>query len=133
MAHGSQVARATLGLCTLLCACVAGPPSRASSPATPGGKDPDEAAFRYQLTAAPAAEQLSVEIDLPPGVEQLRALRRLVPFIDNVEVAPAAGDGWKAAAGGDDGWSLPGCSQSACRARYRVSLGRAARDLGDQD
>lgn len=127
------MAHATLGLCTFLCACVAGAPPRARAPEKAGGAPPEEATFRYELTAAPAAEELWVEIELPPGVEQLRALGRIEPFIDNVEVALAAGKAWQRVAAGDDGWPLPGCSQSACRARYRVSLGRAARDLGDQD
>lgn len=56
-----------------------------------------------------------------------------MPFIGDVEVAAGVDLVWKAARADGNGWVLPGCTRSGCRARYRVALGSAARDIDDQN
>jgi len=114
-------------LAALVGGCAAGPPPRCAFPAVPS-----EPPFHYQVAAGPGAEELCVAVALPAGIDRLRGEREMMPFVRGVEVR--AGDGpWEEAETHAGAFSLPGCGESPCRARYRVLLGEAARGLDDRD
>jgi predicted metalloprotease with PDZ domain len=120
-----------LALAAALSACASTPPPRCAFPA--GDPSPASAAappYRYQVEAGPGAEELCVEVALPPGSRHLRSGRALEPFIRDLAVDE--GRGFTPAALGERGWPLGACAQG-CRARYRFLLGEAARSLDDSD
>jgi hypothetical protein len=118
----------------LVTACRTLPPPARCADEPRGSALRETAPYRYQVTAGLAAEQLYVEVDLPPGSVRLQGVRLLSPFIHDVAVTAGKRRGFtNAKTDGDGAWLLPGCALRGCRARYRVALGSAARDLGDQN
>jgi len=125
-------ARALSGLFPLVCACaVASSPPREASGVS-GEAWQKDALVRYEVIAEPSAEHLRVEAELPAGVAALQLPGPLVPYISSVEAA-ARGGAWTSVAASRGGWLLPECLGVPCRARYRVSLGRAARELRNRE
>jgi hypothetical protein len=129
--------RRATGLACLLAAagCAPAPsPAHCASDATylPGAQPRSAAGYRYHVAAGPGAEQLCVEVDLPPG-PAARAWTgdpSTLPFVRDVGVVR---DGaFVPAAAGQGGWLVPACG-AGCRLRYRLLLGDAARALSDID
>ncbi|MFT3764649.1 MAG: hypothetical protein QM820_03890 [Minicystis sp.] len=136
----SLPARAAIASTLFVIGCApAAPPAAPASPArcayesAPRGASP--AAYRYRVAAAPRAEELCVEVDVPRGSVASRGWAPegpLRPFVR--DVAMAGEGGFEAVRLGDGFWQVPACTAArGCRLRYRVLLADAARALGDYD
>ncbi|MEP7121675.1 MAG: hypothetical protein ABJE95_12220 [Byssovorax sp.] len=88
--------------------------------------------YRYEVAAGPGAEELAVTADLPAGTDHLRAARGVLPYLRDVSLSLDHG-AWIPLTASGDGFDLAGGLHAACRVRYRVLLGEAARDLDDRD
>ncbi len=128
MRHGC----AALAPILALLGCATEAPPRGATDATPAGA-PRSAEYRYRVSAGLGAEQISVEVDLPPGPSAARTWALdppLHPFVRDVSLTGARGLSAAPAAPGG-GWLVPACPGGGCRLRYRVQLAEAARSLGD--
>jgi hypothetical protein len=91
-----------------------------------------EAVLRYQVVASPGAAELSVEVEVPPGLDAaFIADPEATSFFDGVAVLDARR--WVPLGGGRDGWRVGSCRRSGCRIRYVFHLRAAGAALGDPD
>jgi hypothetical protein len=93
----------------------------------PSGPD-----YRYHVAAGPGAEELCVDVDLPPGptANAWTGDPTMAPFLRDVGVLR---DGALVpVSAGESGYQVPSCA-AGCRLRYRVLLGEAARSLTNFD
>jgi hypothetical protein len=91
-----------------------------------------EAILRYQVVASPGATELSVEMEVPPGLDAaFIADPGATSFVDGVAVMD--GGRWAPLVGGRDGWRAGPCRRSGCRIRYVFHLRAAAGAVGDPD
>lgn len=106
----------------------AGPAPRGAVPGSQSGAP----SYRYEVVAGAEAEELGVDVDLPPGTSRLVAMRSMLPFVRDLRVS-SGGDRWATITPSAGGFDLPGCAGAPCRARYRILLGDAARAVDDRD
>jgi hypothetical protein len=127
-------ARTAIATLTLAIGCAPpaaplGPPARCAYVTAP--RAAPDGAYHYRVSVSPHAEELCVEVDVPPS----RASRwapegPLSPFVRDVAIAD--GDASSPIAAQGPVWPMPACDEDrGCRVRYRVMLGDAARRLDD--
>ena len=86
----------------------------------------------FQVTAGPAASELSVEARLTlSGGGELAIAEGLEPFLDSVQIAD--GSNWRALEKRGGLIVARGCAHKPCRLRYRVRLAEAAQALRNKD
>lgn len=125
------VSAAFLAMIGAGCAPASAPPA-AAFPASTGATIAGAPPYRYEVAAGPAAEELTITVDLPAGTGHLRAARSMLPFVRDVSLS--LNDGvWLPLTASNGGFDLVGCDRAPCRARYRVLLGDCARTLDDRD
>ena len=91
-----------------------------------------ESMLRYEVVAAPGATELSVEMEVPPGLDAAFAADpEASGFFDGVAVRDAGR--WTPLAAGRDGWQAGQCRRSGCQIRYVFHLRAAASAIGDPD
>lgn len=114
-----------LALLPLALAAACGAPAQPAPP-PPVAPAPATAAWiEYSVAVGPGAEELAVEIALPPGPERaLRVDDGAHPFLRDVSFA-GAGGGPRPIVEVDERWTVPPCP-AGCRVRYRFLLAEAA-------
>jgi len=90
------------------------------------------AALRYEVTAGPAARELSVVADFAGGgSDELAIDARTAPFVRDVEFDE--GSTWRRVEPHAGTWRVDGCVVGGCRVRYRFALADAAAALRDPE